>query len=251
MVALVGLLLFYIKPSADVLALAGIMGVISIAGGIDYFCALRHLPFLTERALFFYWLKTSRPVRDGFMVWLGIAVGMGAVQLLLQRNSGFESAIEHYGLVFAEARSGQWWRLLTGPFLHSGWSHYFNNAMGLLVVGPILWALLGPSCLLVFVTGSTLGSAAQMLLGSAAYDSFVGVSGGLFAMYGALLAGSTLNSRLLPRGMFSLCCVIVAASGLGVALLSDRASNIAHIAGVLCGFAYAMAFRSRILSASR
>ena len=83
-------------------------------------------------------------------------------------------------------RSGEVWRLLSGPFLHAGWLHL---ALNLLVGVPwcrLVERALGPPRFLLVYLASALGASSLSLLGQDAVS--VGASGALFGVVGATLA---------------------------------------------------------------
>ena len=88
------------------------------------------------------------------------------------------------------------WRLGSEMFLHSGPIHIGANMLTLLVLGPPLERMLGPSCLLMLYLGS--GLAANMgcvFLASAGLlrpELIVGASGAIMGLVGGI-AGSALR----------------------------------------------------------
>lgn len=210
--------------------------LLTFIGGFDYFVYLRHLPLLTERAQFYYWLQSSPKQRKGFVFWLSVAVLMGVAQLVVQRAAGgFEQAVIRYGLFYEPARNGEIWRFVTGPFFHSGIGHYINNALSLSFVGVVAWSLIGARSLLVFLCGTVLAAAFQMQFGSAQFDSYLGVSGGVFALYGFVVATGASVPGIFPRGFTTLCTLIAVTTVVGTELLSTLTASVAHITGALTG----------------
>ncbi len=217
-------------------AYAVILSFIAVAIGIDAFASLNKIEGLTERALFFYWLHSARHFKVAFAICVVLMVGVGAIQLILQKRLGsFDSTIKTYGLVFSDFRDGQLWRVIIGPFFHSGPAHYLTNFFMLLFVGPIVWAVLGPASVFAFLLGNTLGPITQMYFGSAALDSYVGVSAGVFALFGLLVTSSLLEKGLLPKGFGLLCAWMALISAVGTELLLANAATAAHVSGFVVG----------------
>jgi membrane associated rhomboid family serine protease len=78
---------------------------------------------------------------------------------------------------------GEWWRLITGAFLHSGVFHIMFNMWALYVVGPELERRLGSvRFATVYLLAAVGGSVAIYLFGNVA----VGASGAIFGLFGAL-----------------------------------------------------------------
>lgn len=251
LVAGIAFLAGWYKPGPWIWAMAAILTALTAALALDYFGSLQDVRKITERARFFYWLKVSRAVRTGYLAWLGIVLAMGAAQGLLERHHSLDDILLQYGLIYESAFSGEGWRFLVGPFFHSGLSHYLNNAISLLFFGPVLWAMISARCLLLFMLGNVVAALAQRYFGAVAHDAFLGVSGGLYALCGTLIGAAWINQRLLPPGMGLLCVSIVTTSALGAGLLSANAANVAHVAGLLLGFAVSLILRARILSLGR
>jgi membrane associated rhomboid family serine protease len=55
-------------------------------------------------------------------------------------------------------RQGEWWRLLTGGFVHAGIAHLAFNAITLYFFGRFIEVLLGPGPLLIIYFGSELAA---------------------------------------------------------------------------------------------
>lgn len=239
------------KPKPLIIVIAVIFAAIAATLAADYFGNLRNVRNLTERARFFYWLKVNKTVRVGYLVWLGISTLMGAAQWLLELHNSQEDILIQYGLVYDSALSGEWWRFIVGPFFHSGLAHYLNNAISLLFIGPLLWAMFGARCLVVFLSGNIVAAAAQKLVGTVDYEAFLGVSGGLYAMVGSLISAAWINRGLLPSGMLLLCVSIAAISAVGASLLSSSTADVAHFSGVLLGISSSLILRREIHSIGR
>jgi membrane associated rhomboid family serine protease len=78
---------------------------------------------------------------------------------------------------------GEWWRLITGAFLHSGVIHIAFNMWALYVVGPELERRLGSARFATLYLLSAIGgSVAIYLFGNVA----VGASGAIYGLFGAL-----------------------------------------------------------------
>ena len=90
---------------------------------------------------------------------------------------------------------GQWWRLITAGFLHSGILHILMNSWVLFDLGAEVEMLYGTSRLIVFYFVSTVtGFSASSHIGA---HFSVGSSAGIFGLIGAMLAfGFTDRSSL-------------------------------------------------------
>jgi membrane associated rhomboid family serine protease len=92
------------------------------------------------------------------------------------------------GLFGPAVAAGEWWRLITAGFLHSGLLHLGLNMAVLYMLGPSLERALGR---LPFVTlygaGLTASSLGALLLSPNSFT--VGASGAIFALMGAIVMG--------------------------------------------------------------
>ncbi|WP_229002602.1 rhomboid family intramembrane serine protease [Xanthomonas oryzae] len=203
----------------------------------QYIIIFRKLSRLCEYSRFFAWcyLQPSRqPLSIAFMM-----IAIGVIQLCLQTRAGsLFSLIEQYGLVFQDAPH-QPWRYFSGPFLHSGVAHWAAN-FSLLMVAAGLCFSLGRALIiwLTFLSGVLLPAFLLTFLphwvGS---DAFLGISGGVFALYGWIVGISLRNRQIFPPALWWLLAYFALATMLASSLLSPRTSWVAHASGLLLGLA--------------
>jgi membrane associated rhomboid family serine protease len=120
-------------------------------------------------------------------VWAaGVApalVGGGAAGI-----AGGGSLIGVGGLSGPDVAAGQWWRLITAGFLHSGLLHLGFNMVALFVLGPPLEGRLGRWRFVVLYLTSLLAGSFGALLVSPRQLT-VGASGAIFGLLGAIIVG--------------------------------------------------------------
>lgn len=219
---------YFIKASAAITLFA--IFLIS-----QYLLIFRKLSSLCEYSRFSAWcyLQPSKQI-------LSIAVMMiaiGGVQLYLQTRVGsLFSLIEQYGLVFQDAPR-QPWRYLSGPFLHSGVAHWAANFSLLMVAAGLSFSLgRAPVIWLTFLSGIFLPAFLLTFLphwiGS---DAFLGISGGVFALYGWIVGISLRNRQIFPPALWWMFAYFALATMLASSLLSPRTSWFAHASGWLLG----------------
>ncbi len=136
-------------------------------------------------------------------------MAIGGIQLYLQTRAGsLFGLIEQYGLVFQDAPH-QPWRYFSGPFLHSGVAHWTSN-FSLLMVAAGLSFSLGRALViwLTFLSGVLLPAFLLTFLphwvGS---DAFLGISGGVFALYGWIVRYIATQSSDIPAGSLVAACI--------------------------------------------
>ncbi|MFE0463131.1 rhomboid family intramembrane serine protease [Kitasatospora sp. NPDC058965] len=79
----------------------------------------------------------------------------------------------------------QWYRLLSGMFVHGGWLHLGSNMLALWWLGPVLERALGRlRYLALYLVSGLAGNALVYLVSGAGVDS-LGASGAIFGVFGA------------------------------------------------------------------
>ena len=170
----------------------------------------------------------SAPLTRVFLVLMTV---VGLAQLLTTHS------VAAAGLVKAGYLHGEWWRLLTAPFLHGNIVHFLMNMAALVYLGKRLEVFARwPHLPLVFLFAATVGGEASVRFVAA---TSVGASGGLMGWLGFLIVFESLHGNLIPRSARRRLVAGVLLTGL-IGLLGYRfIDNAAHIGGLLAGMAYA------------
>lgn len=136
-----------------------------------------------------------------------------------------------------------WFRFIGHVLGHAGYSHFIGNMTLILVLGPNLEERLGSRdvALAILMTAAVSGAAQFMLFPGTA---LLGASGIVFMM---ILLSSFGNSK---SGSVPLTLVLVAVFYIGGEILtavsaSDNISQLAHIAGGICGTASGFLLRKK------
>ncbi len=134
--------------------------------------------------------------------------------------------------------AGDWWRLVTAPFIHFGLLHLLFNLWALGCFGPLAERLLGSlNYLLVYLLSGVAAG-----LASVAWrpdNNAAGASGAILGILGALLAvqlsvGKTFPIRILrPIRNYTL---VYTGYALLAGLVSQGVDNAAHVGGLAAGF---------------
>lgn len=146
--------------------------------------------------------------------------------------------------------AGEWWRLLSGSFVHLGWWHLFLNEMGLAVL-----VLLCPQPLsflvwvrrLIFLS---IGMSLGLYLWMPRLEFYVGMSG---VIHGLFLLG--LVPQVLKKDLIALGCLVYLFGKLGWEIfagmpVSDETALggsvvlESHLFGTLAALAYGLIFRT-------
>jgi rhomboid protease GluP len=153
------------------------------------------------------------------------------------------------GNAASEVQRGQWWRLLSAVFLHSGLMHLAMNMAALLCTGPTVERVYGSRRFLLLYLGAGLAGSALSLHFSAQQATAVGASGAVLGVAGALLVAALRHRRFLPTVLS-----FYTLGGIGLLLLdavlrgfgSERVDNAAHVGGLLMGCLLAAILPERI-----
>lgn len=134
-----------------------------------------------------------------------IAINVAVYLLEVARPAGFEGElVGRYGTV--GVAEGQWWRLVTGGFLHAGPLHLAFNMFALWSVGVTMEKVLGSFRFVAAYLACLLaGSFGALVVSPNAFT--VGASGAVFGLFGLMLAFQL--SRGIPLGQTRLGMVLV------------------------------------------
>jgi membrane associated rhomboid family serine protease len=142
-------------------------------------------------------LQSRRPIATWTLAGL-IAVVFG-LEYLFGGTQSPPVLLRMGALSPEKVAAGEWWRLFSCTFLHSGPLHVLFNTYVLWILGTQLERILGTARFLVLYGTSCLGAS---LVSLAFLDGFsVGASGGLWGLLGAEALLAWRSDGLLPRAM--------------------------------------------------
>ncbi|PZF73660.1 rhomboid family intramembrane serine protease [Taibaiella soli] len=136
--------------------------------------------------------------------------------------------------------NGEWWRLITGMFLHGGFIHLTNNICALVFVGVILEPFLGRATYtsLYLITG-IIASITSLWLNAGVS---IGASGAIMGFYGVSLA--LIVTRFISPDSRRLLLILIAIfvpTSLLMGFLG-RADNAGHIGGLVSGLVLGLTY---------
>ena len=144
----------------------------------------------------------------------------------------YNSLINNFCVDASLIRSGQYYRILTGIFLHGSILHLLFNCYALFVRGSQVENFMGKfKYLIIYLFSGICGSIFSMIFSS--YPS-IGASGAIFGLMGALVyfgyhyrvyLGNVVKSQIIPLILLNLC----------IGFLSSGIDNFAHIGGLIGG----------------
>lgn len=129
---------------------------------------------------------------------IGIQTVLFVLSLLLPRLYFW---INMYGIGWNSLiLAGEWWRLFTSIFLHSGTFHFLFNTFALIIFAPALERMLGKwKFLFAYMFAGVLGNVATLLLASRDYIH-LGASGAIYGLLGVYLYMIVFRKPYMDRG---------------------------------------------------
>jgi membrane associated rhomboid family serine protease len=169
-------------------------------------------------------------------LWEIAVGGPGMLSAFGASNTGMERVLAAGALVPAFVlQYGQWWRILTGAFLHGGLVHIGVNMVSLWFLGRFIEYALGPWRMLIVYMVSLVVSGLGVVFFSSPLVPTIGASGAIFGLFGALFA---IGLKLGKPGMELVRANIgILVVNLLITFTVPAISWQAHVAGLVAGFA--------------
>jgi membrane associated rhomboid family serine protease len=169
-------------------------------------------------------------------IWEISVGGLGMLSPLGASDTGMERVLTDGALVpLFVLQYGQWWRILTGAFLHGGLIHIAVNMMSLWFLGRFIEFALGSWRMFLVYMLSLVASGLGVVYFSAPMVPTVGASGAIFGLFGALFA---IGFKLGKPGMELVRANVgILVLNLIITFTVPAISWQAHVAGLLAGFA--------------
>jgi rhomboid protease GluP len=168
------------------------------------------------------------------------------VQLVSLAGGSFGQLVwDHLDIHGWQQLYNQPWRILTSPFLHQDFLHFLGNAFFLAAAGWQIERKYGWKLFLAIFFGALITSYVFYI--NLAHDHIIGISGGLFGLYGFLLVADrqrpwwTTFSRNPLLGLITI--------GIPIWIMADLfdwvsypIAHLLHLVGLLYGLAFGSAF---------
>lgn len=130
---------------------------------------------------------------------------------------------------------GEYWRIITPIFVHSGLAHTLFNSFSLVLFGPALERILGKGRFItLYLLTGILANIATFVLKPLTYVH-VGSSGAIFGLFGIYLAIVFLRKDLMSRENSQI-ILTMAIIGVIMTFLQPNINVTAHIFGLISGF---------------
>lgn len=184
--------------------------------------------------------QTLKRWQNGPYMTIGLVAIHLIIFLIMSVDGGTENTqtLLRYGAVFKPAilQNGEWWRLVSGMFIHIGMTHIVMNMVTLYFVGIQIENLFGHfKFIFLYFLAGIFGNLASLVLGNPLALS-AGASGAIFGLFGVwLMLGESFRNnpyiRLMARqlGLFVVLALVSSFWQPGIDIY-------AHVAGVLAGF---------------
>lgn len=157
---------------------------------------------------------------------------------------GHYREVDSAGLDKAATRNGEWWRLLSSTYLHSGGGHIFMNVGALRVLGREFEACCPSFHLpLVYLLSALGGSLASLLLLPG--KNSMGASGAILGLGGYLLIAARWRPSEVPPGFKNWILIIFAITAYFGFFGYSFIDNAAHLGGAVTGVLVGMALIPR------
>jgi membrane associated rhomboid family serine protease len=163
---------------------------------------------------------------------------------LLMGGGSLQSLVDSGALVPALVRqNGEYWRLLTGGFLHGSALHIAVNMYSLFALGRFVEVIAGSRPMAIVYGVSLVGSSLAVVYFGEPFEVTVGASGAIFGLFGALFA---IGFKLGRPGMRLIQSNLgILAVNLIMTFTVPGISRWGHVGGLVVGFFVAFAIFTR------
>ena len=146
--------------------------------------------------------------------------------------------LDEGALIPALVAQGEWWRLLSSMFLHSGAVHLGLNMLSLYFLGSFIEVAFGRGRFLaLYVLSGLSGGLAYLYFGSFNVSA-VGASGAIFGLLGGVLGYALRRGTFSWQNPLIRQLLILLALNLYIGFSVPNISNTAHLGGLAGGFAF-------------
>lgn len=185
-----------------------------------------------------------KQVKDIFPLYSAILIVCLVIVTLVQfwvdsqdKTFGGDKSILYAGFVKPLFSEGQYWRILTGGVLHSGFPHLFFNSYATYVFGKPFETLANRSHLLIVFLLSVIGGGILSLIFLPNGIS-VGASGGVIGLLGYLTVYAIKRRKILnPAFLKNLFINIGLIAFFGLVVMR-QVDNFGHLGGFITGALY-------------
>lgn len=126
-------------------------------------------------------------------------------------------------------------RLVTHSIGHSGWGHFMNNFLYILLIGPMIEEKFGtiPLLKMMFITSCVIGIFNYLF----SRKGIIGASGIVYMLI-TLSSAVNLESGKIPLTLILVCLFYVINEIINSIFKNDNVSHISHFIGAVCGIVF-------------
>ncbi len=186
--------------------------------------------------------KAVKPVKGFVATPVFVALNILVFIFMVFKGLGFTAFYSRdlipLGAIYEPAiQQGQWWRLITGMFLHGGIMHLFMNMVSLYLAGMLVELFINTKrFILVYLLSGIVAGLVSLWWHDKPVVA-VGASGAIFGLYGVLLA--MIIFKLFDASFNKFLLILLACTAgysLVMGFLSRGIDNSAHLGGLIAGF---------------
>jgi len=211
-------------------------------------------PTRDERARLARLLGEVGPYRSSVVFAVTASIIAVAVGLLVLSDympcATYKGCLRSGALYGPAIASGEWWRIVTAPFLHGGPGHLFWNALALISLCVSVERYFGHRRTIFLLCVSALSGEAFSL--GMHFDTYsIGISGAIMGLVGANFAFIGINRRVLPSGVSTSELYYCGQSTLMTlmgGLTTRGVDNAAHVGGLVAGAVLGAVLSKRLTS---
>jgi len=179
---------------------------------------------------------------------LAVLVLILVIELRVGALESREAIVKMGALARERVAAGEYWRLMTAPWLHGSVDHLVGNGIALFILGMVCEAAFGRAQFVVlYVLSGLTGSLVSVAMSA---GPSVGASGAIFGLQGAAIVLFRLHrDRLLVRDRrVGFVLIVWALYTIGGGIMEPFIDNGAHIGGALGGALVARYLHPVVLS---
>jgi membrane associated rhomboid family serine protease len=161
-------------------------------------------------------------------------------------SSASGSVYRNFYLLGAGVSEGEWYRLVTGGFLHAGFMHILFNMFALFVVGRVLEPAIGTPRFVALYFASLLAGSFGALLLTNPFEPTVGASGAIFGLFAAtaiLARGRGMNTLASEIGFLIVINLVFTFSIPGISIGGHLGGLVG---GAICALAIVAGDRGKL-----
>ena len=144
-------------------------------------------------------------------------------------------------------KMGRWWTVGTGPYLHGSLLHLVFSILWLGMITPLVISLFGPGRFFIIYSMSGVGGALVTILAGTPF--FVGASGAILGLFGALIYYGSHEGGTFGTTLFKVTVVFSLLAFL-YGFITPGVDNWGHLGGLATGIlaAFLVGYRDSGLS---